>query len=197
MENLLIFAITLLSYFSVSYVIKRPANLIRRLAFITILTIPFNFNGHVITLFGNGVGEKGIYSILSLYQASSTSSKGDAWSLFSLYQSSGNNCVSIFGSAIQKCKYSINLFGISLYQEGEGVSAPFCIYQNAKTLADTKIFGIYQKILPGKDRSFPVHSVLELDANDTNDNNIDLSNKIIIGLFIFSMLFLFLIVLRN
>jgi hypothetical protein len=40
MENLFIFTITLSFYFGISYLIKKPKNLFKRLTFISFLTIP-------------------------------------------------------------------------------------------------------------------------------------------------------------
>jgi hypothetical protein len=40
------------------------------LGVVTVLCIPFNINGHVFTVAGNAVGEKGVYSIFSFFQQS-------------------------------------------------------------------------------------------------------------------------------
>ena len=62
-----------------------------------LLTLPVNVNGHVFTLFGNATGEKGVYSISSLYQRSD----GNVISLIGLtgYQKAGQNAVAILGIA--------------------------------------------------------------------------------------------------
>jgi hypothetical protein len=78
-ENLLLWIGSTLLYFVVfvTYMIrKRPTKLpyprwvwsMKRLGIIALLTLPVNFDGHVVTVFGNAVGEKSVWSVASLYQ---------------------------------------------------------------------------------------------------------------------------------
>jgi hypothetical protein len=125
MENLWIFAVTLVLYslvlyFGVTYLVVKPISIkmgLKRLALLALLCLPLDINGYVFTVIGNGVGQKGIYSFCSLYQKT----KGDALTMISLagYQNAGRDAVTLIGiTGYQNAgRDAWTFIGITVYQK--------------------------------------------------------------------------------
>ncbi|MFH1759129.1 MAG: hypothetical protein ABH822_01030 [Patescibacteria group bacterium] len=109
-------------------------NLLKRLGIIALLCLPININDHVFTVLGNGVAEKSMWSVCSLYQKAGShavsglalcqKAGGTAFSLFNFfgYQRSENeNTISGVGivSAQFAKRESVLAVGISGYQQSQ------------------------------------------------------------------------------
>lgn len=164
MENLQLWLLTVLFYgFIVVAVIAFTTDIfalyakrcVKALAIVAVLTIPVNVNGYVFTVFGNAIGEKGMYSLASLYQKSGGSAvamflsgyqeaKSDAVTMIGIsgYQRSKESTIMLAGIVgYQKAgRHALNSVGISGYQEGDealmmlGVSGYQKAGHNATTL---------------------------------------------------------------
>src|SRR3989338_2166594 len=74
MENAVIFLATVLFYFGVWWLFICPAftaftgvnHTLKYLGIISVLCLPFNINGNVYTVLGNGESEKNMYSVFSI-----------------------------------------------------------------------------------------------------------------------------------
>ncbi len=102
MVNILLFLLTVATYSTLwiwdnGYAVgfRKRATVV---ALFSLLCLPFNINGYVLTVLGNAVGENGVYSIFSLYQKTD----GDAFTLLGLagYQNAGRNAGTGIGLAI-------------------------------------------------------------------------------------------------
>mgnify|MGYP000156200292 CR=1 FL=1 len=82
--------------------------------------MPFNINGHVFTVFGNGESAKGFYSVASFYQRAAD---GDAMTVIGIsgFQSAGQDAWTIVGiSGYQRAGRDTGvLIGISGHQEAD------------------------------------------------------------------------------
>lgn len=188
MTNLVLFAATIALYFGVYYLylgkkpeVNRGTNL-SILAWITLLSLPVNINGHVFTVFGNAVGEKGVYSIASLYQRASDNDGNVLALLSSGYQRASTTftlagvsgyqqaeefaMVGIGASGYQQADITLTFCGLSGHQRAEkhalivfGVSG----YQRAENKASTVVgLAFYQKV-QSQSRAFAVWSPLEAE----------------------------------
>lgn len=173
MINLYLFVGSVVFYYVVlCIVIKGKLNKflgLKTLVVLVLLCLPFNFNDYVVTVIGNAEGEKGVYSILSLYQGSKN---GNTFTLLGIpiYQKAGKQASTVIGIPIQKAEeVAINFIGIGVYQNAEEVGniIGISIYQKAKQTAVSGIgFAFYQKIVDEKDemlveRFFGTFSILK------------------------------------
>ncbi|KKT82204.1 MAG: hypothetical protein A3B99_03545 [Candidatus Yanofskybacteria bacterium RIFCSPHIGHO2_02_FULL_44_12b] len=145
MLNLFFFVLTagvLILVLGVYYMEKRnlPAeavlgrrNFWKKWALISLLFLPLNINGNVLTVFGSGVSDKDFYSAFSVYQRANNdvvSIFGGLWQesgrdvevLAGLvgYQKAGRNASLMLGiSGYQKAgDIAFQMFGINAFQEG-------------------------------------------------------------------------------
>jgi len=108
--------VALIYYFCVpeSYNFRRTC---KTIALIALLTLPVNVNGYVFTIAGNAVGEKGVYSLFSLYQKSD----GSVVTFIGLlgYQEAGHAALTFVGvSGYQRAgRDALAGIGLSGYQE--------------------------------------------------------------------------------
>ena len=141
MENLQFFAVTMLSFLVVLLVewasVRRPTtkDCAKLFAIVALLCVPIDINGHVFTVIGNAVGEKGVYSLTSFYQRTD----GVAITVFGLggYQRGGEQAITVAG---------FNSAQVS--ERGDTVLAiGFAGYQRAGEKAHAVIaLAIYQKV---------------------------------------------------
>ncbi|MDP2593917.1 MAG: hypothetical protein Q8P36_01075 [bacterium] len=125
MVNLLLWVLTIVGYSAVVLIgleIAQKCTFRRTcqtIALIALLTLPVNISGHVLTIGGNAVGEKGVYSLFSLYQKTG----GDAMTVIGIsgYQQAEHDAaVGIGISGYQKAGHDAMTFiGISGYQQAE------------------------------------------------------------------------------
>jgi len=194
MENLLLWFVSTATYFVVYLCyghyngtalldsISLGKNM-KYLAVIALLALPVNNNGHVFTVFGNAVGEKGVYSIAPFYQKSDgdvvavlapltyqESSKGNAFAIVGIpsYQSAKESTGLFVG--IAPYQKSANgrpgvLFGIAGRQEGRSVFVGFGLggYQKATIEAQSFLSLVFFQRVGEKTRSFAVFSTLSAD----------------------------------
>lgn len=103
MENLWLFGSTVALYSGIVLLVWRhklgspiPARkTFKALGLIALLAMPININGYVFTIAGNAVGEKGVFSLFSLYQKT----PGTAFVVFPLFtwQEAGNDAGAFVG----------------------------------------------------------------------------------------------------
>jgi len=152
MTNLMLFALTTLTYFAIWCRLEKSRGLAgyaKKACLTALLCIPFNINGNIWTVLGNAESEKSIYSLCSLYQKA----KNEAVTLIGLagYQSAGQDAVTIFGfsgyqSAGQDARTDIGLAGYQSAGRDAIIIAGLSGYQSAGNYA-RNLFGlaIYQK----------------------------------------------------
>lgn len=139
MTNLVLFLGTLVTYFAVSCMIRRPngdstfqlfLNYTKRVGLVALLCAPFTIMGNVVTVLGNTESSKNIISLCSIYQKSG----GNATALlFSGYQSAGKNAVT-------------GIFSLAQSANVDAISGLFALYQSAGRDAGIGIgFSGYQK----------------------------------------------------
>lgn len=150
MENLIIFAVTLVLYSALSLLLfrpKDPKSLLKRVLFFAVLCIPFNIDGDIYTVIGNGISPTGsIYSLSSVYQ----SAKKDAVIITGvpIYQNAGRNVIMLFGlSGYQNAgKGAVTFFGLSGYQKADSMALTyigFAFYQRVGE--NSRSFGTLSK----------------------------------------------------
>lgn len=145
MNNLALFLITVAAYTFLYYLYKNlvddgrlvfprgTRSFLKTVGVVITLSLPFNINGYVFTMFGNVVGEKGVFSIASLYQKSD----GNALSVFAplTVQEAKGSAHTFFGvSSYQKGRSVFHLVGVSIYQQAEvqaGAGAGIGVVQRA------------------------------------------------------------------
>lgn len=97
--NIALWLVTTGAYFVFSVFIWKCVGLtaaLKRLGLVALLCLPVNVNGYVFTVLGNAVGEKGVYSVCSVYQESE---KGSVVSIVGLtaYQKAKRTALIIGG----------------------------------------------------------------------------------------------------
>lgn len=174
MTNLVLFLVSTVGYYLFGWFLhnrymrcdESPYPHKQALAICALLALPVNINGHVFTIAGNAQGEKGIYSLASLYQKTDN---GNAYALvfsgyqqaagnaviflgFSGYQQAGGNTATVVG--VSGCQLAgesaVTLVGVSGYQRArlETVTGlGFSGYQHADKLAGTFVgLALCQKV---------------------------------------------------
>ncbi|MBI1998879.1 MAG: hypothetical protein HYS73_00910 [Parcubacteria group bacterium] len=196
MLNIWLFLVTATVYAWIGYIsflkvdslqnffLQRTGRHAKVLGIAILLALPVNVGGYVWTIAGNASGEKGVYSLFSMYQHAE---KGNTFSVLSFlgYQHAGNEAVTGFGvsgyqhagenaltfigvSGYQRAgNDAVTAIGVSGYQRA-GKNAVTAIgvsgYQRAGKNAVTAIgVGIYQKV-PGKERTFGAFTTLKADV---------------------------------
>lgn len=124
MENILLFVATIFVYSSIWFLIDSArigcwTILIKRIAIIALIALPFNIDGNVYTIAGNAItyeDGKGVFSIFSLYQRA----EKDAVLLFGLggYQRAKNEAITAFGfTSYQEAGLNAGIgIGLAFYQ---------------------------------------------------------------------------------
>lgn len=178
MENIMIFAFTVIIYFTAWFVftarffVNINLNLMswskyaKVLALVTLLALPLNIDGNVFTIAGNATAEKSVYSIFSLYQRA----EYDAVTIIGLvgYQEAGQDAGTVFGLAgYQKAKRDAVIgIGFAGYQKAERDAATvvgLSGYQQAKHKAELVLaIALYQRV-GEKTRAFGAFSALTKD----------------------------------
>ena len=144
MANIWLFLGTVALYSGIYWCLQKPQSVkaaLSQFGLLAALCLPVNVNGYVLTVIGNAQGEKGVYSLCSLYQESQN---GDTFSLVGLagYQKAGHHAVTGIGLAgyQEAGNDAVTCFGLSGYQEagndavtGVGLSG----YQEAGNVAVT------------------------------------------------------------
>ena len=154
MENIFLFVLTVVTYFSVWNFIKftsKPdgvAKYLKRIALIALLALPININGNVYTVAGNATAKENVIS------------------LFSLYQRAGKNAITILGPSYQQAgQDAVTIIGLSYQRAGEDAvtGVGFMAYQQASYMAKVPIaIALYQRV-GEKTRSFAAFSKLTSD----------------------------------
>lgn len=120
MENLWLWLCSIVLYWVVYEMLIRGAkpfdwSMAKSLGVIAFLTLPFNINGNVFTVFGNAVGEKDVFSVASFYQKAN----GTTITLIAplTYQDAGDAAVSGVGvPSFQKGAKVGLIVGVAPYQ---------------------------------------------------------------------------------
>lgn len=150
---------------------------VKSIGVIALLTLPININGHVLTVFGNAVGEKGVYSIASFYQKAN----GMTLTIFAplTYQDAGSGtgkaldgAVSMFGiPSIQKGRIVLLMGGIAPYQYAHETDSDVLVGFAGRQIAPRKTqvyVGLaFQQKVGEKERWFSAFTGLKADPKDS------------------------------
>lgn len=182
MTNLIIFGVTVVLYYAVSLVVKRPEsikNYFTRFILLAFLCMPININDNIFTVIGNATSEKNIYSIASLYQKA----EKDAVAIVAAgYQKAGQDAVILWGVAgdqqagrdaivgiigvvghQQSGRVAVVGTGIAGYQFAPkvGIAIGISGYQKATEMTESDLaIACYQKV-GKKEKAFGMFSTLK------------------------------------
>lgn len=136
------------------------------LAILIVLFVPFNLNGNVWTILGNGESEKNMFSVASFYQKAN----GHAISALGVlnYQEAEDMATTIVGvTGYQKARVSLLGFGIAGHQEGNASALTvlgIAVHQKAPMVVSLVGVGLYQEAGENS-RTFGVFFPLEAGRN--------------------------------
>jgi len=147
MENILLFALTVVIYSFVWFLFTNPVawtEYIKPIALVALIALPFNIGGNVFTIAGNATAEKSVYSVLSLYQRA----EQDAVTLFGLagYQKAGHDVETSIGLAgyQQAGRDATTFVGLAGYQQaGRDAQAIIAIALYQRVGEKTRTFGAF------------------------------------------------------
>lgn len=174
MENIWLFLGTVILYSTLTLFIDhleynkplyfRWKRFAKQVAIIALLVLPLNINGNIITIAGNAIAEKNIFSFFSLYQKAGH----DAFAIFSIiYQEAERDTVTMFGLTYQKAgRDTVTGVGLAGYQKAvrdTNIGIGLAGYQSAEREATSIIaIALYQRV-GEKTRTFGAFSSLKKD----------------------------------
>lgn len=167
MENIILFAVSVLLYSALWFWFSRPkfgAECAKRITLIAVLCIPFNINGNVITVIGNATAERSIFSFFSLYQKAGNNAVTGVG--LTAYQQAGRHAITVLGLAAyqQAGRDTVTAVGLVGYQRAgndAAIGIGLAGYQRADNKAIVRAGLVFYQKVYEKTRAFSVWSKLE------------------------------------